>query len=172
MQAKLIVVDGKTNRKVISLELPAVIGRGRQADLTVAHPMISRRHCRLYEVDGLMMVCDLESLNGTAVEGLRVVEGPLRPDDRFTIGPLTFRVQYDYDGDLDSIPAPKPHDRGTAAPTTELDSEVSATRTADEIERIDEFGDFGEFEVVDEEPRPTPSVPPEEPASDDEYLGF
>ena len=64
MDAKLVIVGGKANKGPISLKLPTVIGRSREADLTVAHPMISRQHCRLFEVDGLLKIRDLGSLNG------------------------------------------------------------------------------------------------------------
>jgi predicted component of type VI protein secretion system len=78
--------------------------------------MISRRHCEIFEVDGLLMIRDLESLNGTVVAGQRVYEAPLRPDEEFTVGPITFRVVYDYDGDLDSVPEPKLVDEQTQQP--------------------------------------------------------
>jgi pSer/pThr/pTyr-binding forkhead associated (FHA) protein len=96
MRATLIVVGGKANKGQVSLELPIVIGRSRSADLTVAHPMISRRHCEIYDSSGLVMVRDLDSLNGTLVAGRKISEAALRPDDEFTVGPLTFRVDYEY----------------------------------------------------------------------------
>ncbi len=107
MQLKLIVVGGKANKGSVALRPPAVIGRSRQAELTVAHPMISRRHCEIYEVDGLVMVRDLGSLNGTVVEGQRIEESPLCPGNEFSLGPLTFRAEYEYKGELDSLPAPR-----------------------------------------------------------------
>ncbi|MFH1265802.1 MAG: FHA domain-containing protein, partial [Planctomycetota bacterium] len=64
MDAKLVIVGGKANKSQVSVKLPTVIGRSREADLTVAHPMISRKHCELYEVDGLVRIRDLGSLNG------------------------------------------------------------------------------------------------------------
>ena len=106
MKVKLIVVAGKTSKRRIAFSPPIIIGRGGDADLTVVHPMISRLHCQVFEVDGLLMVRDLGSLNGTCVGGLRIKEAPLCPDAEFTVGPLIFRVQYQYDGDLDSVPAP------------------------------------------------------------------
>ncbi|OHB68665.1 MAG: hypothetical protein A2V70_07075 [Planctomycetes bacterium RBG_13_63_9] len=105
MEAKLIVVGGKTNKNAVTLKPPSVIGRSREADLTVAHPMVSRRHCEIFEVDGLLMLRDLGSLNGTLVADQRVTEAPLRPNDEFTVGPITFRVVYEYHGDRDSVPA-------------------------------------------------------------------
>lgn len=104
MKLTLIVVVGKANRSEITVSLPAVIGRSREADLTIAHPMISRTHCEILEVDGLLKVRDLGSLNGTMVEGQRISEAFLRPQDEFSIGPLTFRADYQYDGEIDSLP--------------------------------------------------------------------
>ncbi len=107
MEVTLVVARGKVSRGELVFVPPAVLGRGREADLTVAHPMISRLHCELYEVDGLLMVRDLGSLNGTIVHDSRVVESPLRPDDCFSVGPLTFQARYQYHGNLDDVPAPK-----------------------------------------------------------------
>ena len=104
MDAKLIVVGGKTSKGSVALKLPTVIGRGREAGMTVAHPMISRRHCELFETDGLLMVRDLGSLNGTVIDGRRIKESPLPPEGEFAIGPLTFRAQYEYEGDLNALP--------------------------------------------------------------------
>jgi pSer/pThr/pTyr-binding forkhead associated (FHA) protein len=98
MEAKLVVVRGKASKGHISLNLPTVIGRSREADLTIAHPTVSRKHCELFEKDGLLKVRDLGSLNGTFVRRKQIKESELRPDDEFSIGPLTFRVLYEYDG--------------------------------------------------------------------------
>jgi predicted component of type VI protein secretion system len=104
MNAKLLIVLGKAIKRKVALQLPAVLGRSRQADITVTHPLISRRHCEISENDGLLMVRDLASLNGTMVGGRRIESAPLLPDAEFTIGPLTFRVLYEYYGDLESVP--------------------------------------------------------------------
>ncbi len=104
MDAKLIVIGGKASKGSVALKLPTVIGRGREVGLTVAHPMISRRHCELFEADGLLMVRDLGSLNGTVIDGRRIKESPLPPEGEFAVGPLTFRAQYEYEGDLDALP--------------------------------------------------------------------
>ncbi|MDY0168525.1 MAG: FHA domain-containing protein [Thermoguttaceae bacterium] len=116
MEVTLTVIRGKVNRGEIAFHPPAVLGRSREADLTIAHPMVSRQHCELYEVDGLLMVRDLGSLNGTVVLNRRIVESPLRPDDCFGVGPLMFRVQYHYEGDLTAVPPPKLAEPDKAAP--------------------------------------------------------
>jgi len=104
MKATLLVVTGDTTKRQVTLRLPCVLGRSREADVTVPHPMISRRHCRLSETNGLLMLRDLDSLNGTMIGGRRIASAPLPPDAEFTIGPLTFRVLYDYKGELKSLP--------------------------------------------------------------------
>ena len=98
MEAKLIVVGGKANKAEVKLTLPAVIGRGRDANLTVAHSTVSRRHCLLYEKEGALIVRDNGSLNGTVIEGERITEAVLRPGDTLTVGPLTFRAEYEHFG--------------------------------------------------------------------------
>lgn len=105
MDAKLVVIGGKANKRQVSVKLPTIIGRSRQADLTVAHPMISRKHCELCEVDGLLMIRDLGSLNGLYVGGRQVSEAALHPNSEFSVGPLTFRVEYEYVGQV--APAPE-----------------------------------------------------------------
>lgn len=132
MELKLIVVSGKANKDAVTLKPPIVIGRSRQAELTVAHPMISRRHCEIFETDGLIMIRDLGSLNGTVVEGQRIKESPLCPGNEFSLGPLTFRAEYDYQGDLDSLPAPKIADELPPQPQVQSDQEAPASQTTDE----------------------------------------
>lgn len=95
MQAKLIVVAGDIGRAEIPLRLPTVIGRSREATLTLPHPLVSRRHCELFERDGRLMVRDLGSRNGTFVAHQRVTEAELPSGALLTIGAITFRAEYE-----------------------------------------------------------------------------
>ena len=172
----MIVVGGKATKGKIDLKLPTLIGRSREAQLTVAHPMISRRHCEIYEVDGLLMIRDLGSLNGTVVGGQRISESPLCPDNEFTVGPLTFRAEYEYDGDLSAVPAPKVvEDSAVTAPTSDNVGEIPdfeamaavAAAGSDETEQVeveqDEVEGLEEVEeVYDEEYAEEPTVDVEE----------
>lgn len=94
MDAKLIIVGGKANTSEIAVRLPAVIGRSRDVDLTLDHPMISRQHCQLYVHEGLVKIRDMGSLNGTLVGQRPIREADLPPGAEFTVGPLTFRIEY------------------------------------------------------------------------------
>jgi hypothetical protein len=177
MDARLVIVKGKASKSEISLKLPTIIGRSREADLKIAHPMISRQHCQLYEEGGLLKVRDLGSLNGVHVEGQQVSEAVLPPESTFTVGPLTFRAVYEYAGELPDTPqivpaeaAGVPDFQAVAEPAdTEEESaeEVAEVFPADEAPGIvpPEGGmpDFSAWARVDageeeeeEEPEPTP----------------
>jgi len=95
LHAKLLVVGGDVKTTEIQLKLPATIGRGRDASIVLPHPLVSRRHCELYEAAGQLMVRDLGSLNGTFVNSERVSESPLPAGELLTIGTVTFRAVYE-----------------------------------------------------------------------------
>ncbi|HIQ21688.1 MAG TPA: FHA domain-containing protein, partial [Planctomycetes bacterium] len=116
MQATLVVVKGKANKSRVVVKLPSVIGRSREADLRVAHPMVSRHHCQLYEENGLLKIRDLGSLNGVYVGNQRVTEAVLPPNAVFSVGPISFRAEYEYIG-LGTPDAVSPPEAQTAPPS-------------------------------------------------------
>ncbi len=80
------------------------IGRGRDCDFAVCTDDASRRHAEVYADDGLFVVRDLLSRNGTFVNG-ELIGGPrrLEPGDRIGVGSaaITFcLVQSSLDGFL------------------------------------------------------------------------
>jgi len=78
-----------------------LVGRHSDADVRLALPDISRRHCRFVFTDNRWQVFDLNSLNGLYVNGERVQQACLAHRDRISIGSLTFEV------DLAGEPRPK-----------------------------------------------------------------
>jgi pSer/pThr/pTyr-binding forkhead associated (FHA) protein len=76
--------------------LPAVVGRGRDADIVVNHSTVSRRHCQfVLNADGALVVRDLDSYNGTYVGDQRVRESEvLMPGDYVKLGGVTLRVDW------------------------------------------------------------------------------
>jgi len=63
-----------------------VLGRSRSCDLRLSDTDASRRHAEILPVTGGFVVRDLDSTNGTFVNGERVSERQLRPGDRIEIG--------------------------------------------------------------------------------------
>ena len=65
------------------------VGRSTGADFIVDAALVSRVHCRLTALaDGGLEVSDLESTNGTFVNGDRVERAFLSPGDRIRVGRL------------------------------------------------------------------------------------
>jgi pSer/pThr/pTyr-binding forkhead associated (FHA) protein len=63
------------------------IGRATGADFIVDAPLVSRVHCRLTALpDGSLEVRDLDSTNGTFINGERVQSGRLASGDRLGVG--------------------------------------------------------------------------------------
>jgi pSer/pThr/pTyr-binding forkhead associated (FHA) protein len=72
------------------------IGRGAQADFIFDAPLVSRIHCRLTaDQNGQLVMDDLGSTNGTAVNGTPTARAVLRAGDTLTVGRLTLTVQAD-----------------------------------------------------------------------------
>lgn len=70
-----------------------VVGRTQHADFTLAHdPQLSGRHFEVQWQDGAFRLRDLQSTNGTWVNGLRVEEVCLREGDLVTAGRTQFRT--------------------------------------------------------------------------------
>ncbi len=63
-----------------------VIGRHPDCDIVLVGPAVSRHHARLTFRDGAWIVQDLDSTNGTVVNGDRVGRCRLRAGDRVVIG--------------------------------------------------------------------------------------
>ncbi len=79
-----------------------VVGRRGYCDVVIDHSSLSKRHCVLVKTDGLLVVRDLISTNGTKVKGQKVRWAALLPDDRITMGNYKLRV---YLGP-DEVPGP------------------------------------------------------------------
>ena len=87
------VVDVEGKRHPL-LKGRTVIGRGSDADITIADPGTSRRHVEILWDGERAMVRDMGSTNGTRLDGRPVTEAPLAPDSTVTIGrtDIVFRV--------------------------------------------------------------------------------
>ncbi|WP_246196479.1 FHA domain-containing protein [Aquisphaera giovannonii] len=70
----------------------AVIGRRGYCDIVIDHPSLSKRHCVVVKTDGLLVIRDLISTNGTKVKGQRIRWAALLPDDRIAFGSYKLRV--------------------------------------------------------------------------------
>ena len=68
------------------------VGRATNADLVLDVALVSRFHCRLEANDETLEVVDLDSTNGTYVNGERVFRAHLIPGDRLKVGRVELSV--------------------------------------------------------------------------------
>ena len=68
------------------------IGRAARADFIVDAGLVSRLHCRLTAGASELEVVDLDSTNGTYVNGERTGRGTLKSGDRLGVGRVELTV--------------------------------------------------------------------------------
>ncbi len=90
MKAELVPENG--DPPVPILRDITVVGRRQDCDVVLQHPGVSKRHCVLVRTDGLLVIRDLATTNGTKVKGQRVRRAALLPDDRISLGGYKLRV--------------------------------------------------------------------------------
>ncbi|HET7295095.1 MAG TPA: FHA domain-containing protein, partial [Vicinamibacteria bacterium] len=72
------------------LGMLVTIGRTPDNEISIELPEVSRRHARLTFSEGGYVLQDLNSNNGTYVNGERTAEARLRDGDQIQIGPVIF----------------------------------------------------------------------------------
>jgi pSer/pThr/pTyr-binding forkhead associated (FHA) protein len=100
MDIRLVLHKGKNRGQVCHLQhQQTLVGRRRECDLRILSAEVSRRHCLLSVQNGCVRVQDLDSSNGTFLNGKRVVgEQVIRPGDCLGIGSAEFIVEYELPG--------------------------------------------------------------------------
>src|SRR6056300_39732 len=77
------------------LKTELLVGRRESADIVLRFPSVSGRHCELTVEDGIWMVRDLKSSNGTKVNGVRVTEHFIKPGDMLSFAKHEYEMVYD-----------------------------------------------------------------------------
>jgi pSer/pThr/pTyr-binding forkhead associated (FHA) protein len=113
MRAQLIPLDGGPPIEIERDLL--VVGRKEECDLRLDHKGVSKLHCVIVKTDGLLVLRDLGSTNGTRVNGQRVRRAALLPNDRLAFGSLHFRVYLGPDERLNEKQAPPMTPAGLAS---------------------------------------------------------
>jgi pSer/pThr/pTyr-binding forkhead associated (FHA) protein len=78
--------------RVFPLKDINIIGRANECDICLAAAHLSRRHAQLQIIDGMLFVKDLDSANGTFLNGKRVAEARVKRGDELRFDALTFGV--------------------------------------------------------------------------------
>lgn len=114
---RLVVEKGKDKGKVLALResSPYLVGRDLKTHLRLRDQQVSRRHLKVQlKGDGVVHLEDLDSSNGTFVNGERVPGVDLKPGDKIQVGEtLIFYLEEESVDDLIAV-APTPAMPGTA----------------------------------------------------------
>src|SRR5262249_25064877 len=84
---------GRPARRIPVSGAPIRIGRAPECELVLKDTRVSRRHARLHGRNGVLVLTDLGSTNGTRVNGHRVTELVLGAGDRIEIGDTSLLVE-------------------------------------------------------------------------------
>ena len=99
------IADGR----IYTFALPrTVIGADERADIVLADPSLSRFHCEIEVERGRPVLHDLGSRNGTHVDGVQVIEAPLRDGALLLLGRTQLRFEI---GTRNVEVVLSPHDR-------------------------------------------------------------
>ncbi len=89
MDLVLLVRKGQQPGRVFGIADGAykTIGRAPECDIRLPDQGVSRRHCTVSNVGGRLEVVDLNSANGTYINGQPIERGTLGPGDELALGP-------------------------------------------------------------------------------------
>ncbi|MGA1193411.1 MAG: FHA domain-containing protein [Kiritimatiellia bacterium] len=104
--------DG-ASREFELTEKAITIGRSSDADIMLLDDKVSRRHCSIHFADGGLMIMDLNSKNGTLVNGERIDTARLAPSDVIKVGSYSFTFD-------------QPEGLGTQTALREISDEMSS----------------------------------------------
>ena len=90
MRARLIPLD--TGPAIELVKELTLVGRNDDCDVRLDHKSVSKLHCILVKTDGLVLVRDLGSTNGTRVNGQRVTTQRVNPGDEISFGSLKIKL--------------------------------------------------------------------------------
>jgi pSer/pThr/pTyr-binding forkhead associated (FHA) protein len=93
--ARLVVLDGKNRGTTYQLNSTdrVKIGRASSSDIRLSDVKVSRDHCIVEQMGGHFVVIDLESANGTIVNGERVRKTVLKNNDFLRLGFTVLKFQ-------------------------------------------------------------------------------
>lgn len=114
MIAHFVVVAPPARCASYAVRLPILVGRCREAKFRIQQDRVSRRHCEFTVEDGVVVLRDLGSRNGTLLGGRPVTAEtpvPVPPGAVVRVGSIEFRIEYDPLGEMPTVDLQPPHAR-------------------------------------------------------------
>ncbi len=89
-RAVLLPLGSKSDAEIIKLRKDSTILGRTKGDVVVADSEVSSSHCQIQEIDSNFNIFDMNSTNGTFVNGKRIVKSLLQDGDTVTLGKTSF----------------------------------------------------------------------------------
>ena len=86
---KVRIVEGPGAGTDFEIDQAVILGRLDTNDVPVQDPKASREHAKIYRQGAKISIVDLNSSNGTFVNGTQITKQELKHEDRITIGKVT-----------------------------------------------------------------------------------
>src|SRR5437660_10799051 len=103
LNPRLVAISGPLRDSVFALPMEELsLGRDASNGLPINDPSVSRRHCLIHREGGGFKLRDLDSRNGTLVNGEAVTDHWLHHLDEIAVGDSVFRFLTDDDADQPS----------------------------------------------------------------------
>lgn len=104
---ELVPIGGGDNIPLLKKRL--LVGRRDSCDIALKFANVSAKHCRLSVEQGYWFVNDLNSRNGTKVDGRKIIRKRLDPGSKLQIAKHEYTVEYDPEA-LGAYGPPPPDD--------------------------------------------------------------
>jgi pSer/pThr/pTyr-binding forkhead associated (FHA) protein len=134
--AKLVVLSPSMAGRSQELNVDkTTIGRVEDNTFQIGEPSVSSHHCEIQLRNGEVVVKDLNSTNGTFINGEKVTERVLKPGEVLRLGQIELRLESDGKGGAPAAPSapaasstPAPSGAPSAAPSKKVDQTMVMQR--------------------------------------------
>ena len=141
----LVCISGKRVDEIVKLRRDNTIFGREKADVIVSDPEVSATHFQIQNIDYVYHIFDMNSSNGTYVNGERIVKAKLREGDVVEIGKTSFRFALEDEKNVRHIPtlfssSRKGKDRSNSLVDTLIEDELKSTKHIHMVIRVT-YGD-------------------------------
>src|SRR5207253_1777783 len=91
--AKLVVLSAGMTGRTHELKVDTTIGRVDDNSFQISEPSVSSHHCEILLRGPEVVVRDLNSTNGTYINGEKVTESVLKPGQVLRLGQIEMRLE-------------------------------------------------------------------------------
>jgi len=123
---KVSITEGPGAGKEYEIEQAAILGRLDSNDIPVHDTKASREHAKIYKQGSQYAIVDLNSSNGTFVNGDKITKRMLKPGDVIGIGLVRLTFEFPEEALVQQGPARKSLEEAFEAAKTEKEKPAAA----------------------------------------------